>query len=155
MNFRQAFPAKPCTSGAKGHHPGVSLIDLYAVMGLVTRIRRRLRHLPQLRQLLRNSGELFRRRRSSLVEGEHIIAFVSSFRFRFAIPVHVWRSSPSNLYLSSSLCSVAVKRGAVQLCCCHPSAVAAPDSGHLRYSLPQVRISTNSPSSSPSVLRLV
>jgi hypothetical protein len=69
----------------------------------VTRIRRRLHHLPQLRQLLSNSGELFRCRRSSLTEGEHTIAFVSSFPFRFAIPVRIWMSSPPNLYLSSSL----------------------------------------------------
>jgi hypothetical protein len=46
--FRRAFPAKPCTSGANGHHHGVSLVELYAVMGSVMRIRRRLRHLPQL-----------------------------------------------------------------------------------------------------------
>jgi hypothetical protein len=41
-----------------------------------------------------NSGELFRRHCSSLAEGEHTIAFVSSFPFRFAVPVHVWMSSP-------------------------------------------------------------
>jgi hypothetical protein len=46
--FRRAFPAKPCTSGANGHHPGVSLVELYAVMGSVTRIWRQLRHLHQL-----------------------------------------------------------------------------------------------------------
>jgi hypothetical protein len=50
-------------------------------------------------------------------------------------------------------------------CCSHydraavrrvPAAVpAASDSGHLRHSLPQVRISMNFPSSSPSVLHLV
>jgi hypothetical protein len=72
----------------------------------VMRIRRRLRWLPRLRRLLRNSGELFRRRRSSLVEGEHIIAFVSPFPFRFVVPVHVLRSSPLNPHPSSSLWSI-------------------------------------------------
>jgi hypothetical protein len=74
------------------------------VMCPVTRIRRRLRHLPQLRRLLRNSGELFRCRRSSLAEGEHIIAFVSSFPFRFAVPVHVSWSFPSNPVYAPFLC---------------------------------------------------
>jgi hypothetical protein len=60
------------------------------------RIRRRLRRLPRLRRLLRNSGEPFHRHRSSLAEGEHTIVFVSSFPFRFAVPVRVWRSFPSN-----------------------------------------------------------
>jgi hypothetical protein len=73
------------------------------VTGSVTRIRRRHRRLPRLRRLRRNSGELFRRRRSSLAEGEHTIAFVSSIPFRFVVPVYVWRLSPSNLHPSSSL----------------------------------------------------
>jgi hypothetical protein len=46
--FRRAFLVKPCTSDANGHHPGVFLIELYAVMGSVTRIQRRLRRLRQL-----------------------------------------------------------------------------------------------------------
>jgi hypothetical protein len=106
--FRRAFPAKQCTSSANGHHPRVSLVKLYAVMCSVTRIRRWLRHLPQLRRLLRNSGELFRHLRSPLAEGEHTIAFVSSFPFRFAIPMRVWRSFPSNpsfFFFSLCFCS--------------------------------------------------
>jgi hypothetical protein len=38
---------------------------------------------PNSGELLSNSDELFRRRRSSLAEGEHTIAFVSSFPFPF------------------------------------------------------------------------
>jgi hypothetical protein len=51
-----------------------------------------------------NSGEPFRLHRSSLAEGEHTITFTSSISFRFVVPVHILRSSPSNPYLSSSLC---------------------------------------------------
>jgi hypothetical protein len=47
-------------------------------------------------ELLSNSGELFRHRRSSLAEGEHTIAFVSSFPFRFAVQSTVSWSFPSN-----------------------------------------------------------
>jgi hypothetical protein len=79
-----------------GHHHRVSLVELYAMMGSVTRIRCRLRHLPQLRRLLRNSGKLFRSHRSSLAESDHTIAFVSSFPFRFAIQSTITWSSPSN-----------------------------------------------------------
>jgi hypothetical protein len=66
------------------------------VVWWIARIRRRLRHLPQLRRLLRNSGELFCHHHSSLAEGEHTIAFVSSFPFRFAIQSTVLWSFPSN-----------------------------------------------------------
>jgi hypothetical protein len=41
--FRRPFPAK--TSGANGHHPGVPLFELYAVMCSITQIQRRLRRL--------------------------------------------------------------------------------------------------------------
>jgi hypothetical protein len=106
--FRRAFPAKSCISGVNGHHLGVSLVELYAVMCSVTRIWRWLCRLPQLRRLLRNSGELFRRHCSSLAEGEHTIAFVSSFPFHFAFTMRVWRSFPSNpsfLFFSLGFCS--------------------------------------------------
>jgi hypothetical protein len=43
-----------------------------------------------------NSGELFCHCRSSLAEGEHTIAFVSSFPFHFAIQSIVSWSFPSN-----------------------------------------------------------
>jgi hypothetical protein len=43
---------------------------------------------PNSSELLSNSGELFRRRRSSLAKGEHTIAFVSSFPFRFAVELY-------------------------------------------------------------------
>jgi hypothetical protein len=99
-------------------------------MGSVTRIRRRLRHLPQLRRVLRNSGEFFHRRRSSLAEGEHIIAFVSSFPFCFAVPVHVLRSSPSNLHLPSSLCYVAVTMASSVRAPCRPQSPTATQSHH-------------------------
>jgi hypothetical protein len=46
-----------------------------------------------------NSGELFRRRRSSLAEGEHTIAFVSSIPFRFVV-----QSTVSWLFPSNPLC---------------------------------------------------
>jgi hypothetical protein len=64
--------------------------------GWIARFRCWPRHLPQLRRLLRNSGELFRRRRSSLAEGEHTIAFVSSIPFHFSIQSTISWSSPSN-----------------------------------------------------------
>jgi hypothetical protein len=66
------------------------------VVWWIAQFRCRLRHLPQLRRLLRNSDELFHRRRSSLAEAEHTIAFASSFPFHFVVPVRVWMSFPSN-----------------------------------------------------------
>jgi hypothetical protein len=81
------------------------------MMCSVTRIRRRLRHLPQLRRLLSNSGELFRRHRSSLAEGEHTIAFVSSISFRFAFQSTVFgRSYLIRFVFSFSVCSVWAER---------------------------------------------
>jgi hypothetical protein len=35
--------------------------------------------------------------------------------FRFAIPVHVWRLSPSNPYIFSGLCSVYNRHGQLDL----------------------------------------
>jgi hypothetical protein len=70
----------------------------------IARIRRRLRHLPQLRRLLSNSGKLFRHRRSSLAEGEHTIVFVSSIPFHFAIQSTVSWSFPSNPICLLFLC---------------------------------------------------
>jgi hypothetical protein len=78
-------------------------------------------------RLVSNSDEPFRRHRSSLAEGEHTIVFASSISFHFAIPVHVWRSSPSNLYLPSFLCSVAVTMTELQ------SIVWRPPSCRLRF----------------------
>jgi hypothetical protein len=101
--FRQHFLAKSWTYGANGHHLGVSLVELYTMMGSVTWIRRRLRRRPQLRWLLRNSGELLCRYRSSLAEGEHTITFVSSFPF-FAVQSTVSWSFPSNPLCLLFLC---------------------------------------------------
>jgi hypothetical protein len=49
--FWRAFPAKACTSGAKGHHYEVYFVELNAVMWWIVRFRCRLRHLPQLRRV--------------------------------------------------------------------------------------------------------
>jgi hypothetical protein len=74
------------------------------VVWWIARFWCRLRHLPQLRRLLRNSGELFSRRRSSLAEGEHTITFVSSIPFRFAVQSTVSWSFPSNPLCLLFLC---------------------------------------------------
>jgi hypothetical protein len=103
----------------------------------VTRIRRGLRRLPQLRRLLRNSGELFRRRRSSLAEGEHTIAFVSSIPFRFAVQSTVSWSFPSNPLCLLFLC---LYRSSRRL----PSAAAVLDSA-ASSSSPPVSTPTRSP----------
>jgi hypothetical protein len=99
-------------------------------MGSVTRIRRRLRHLPQLRRVLCNSGELFHRRRSSLADGEHIITFVSSFPFHFVISVHILRLPSSNLHLPSSLCYVALTMVSSIRAPCRPQSPTARQSHH-------------------------
>jgi hypothetical protein len=85
-----------------------------------------------------HSGELFRCHRSSLAEGEHTIAFVSSFPFRLVVPVHVWRSSPSNLYLPSLLCSVAVTMTELQSAC-------AAAAGEIRLPPSSPRVSEHLP----------
>jgi hypothetical protein len=73
--------------------------------------------VPQLRRLLRNSGELFCCRRSSLAEGEHTIAFVSSIPFHFAIQSTVSWSFPSNpLFSSLSLPVLFKPKAAVRHC---------------------------------------
>jgi hypothetical protein len=96
------------------------------MMCSVTRIRSRLRHLPQLRRLLRNSGDLFHRCRSSLAEGEHTIAFVSSFPFCFAVPMHVSSRSPL-VHCSCSPCAYGQGFPSLTLTrACVPSMCSAP-----------------------------
>jgi hypothetical protein len=58
---------------------------------------------PNSGELLSNSGELFRHRRSSLAEGE-TIAFISSIPFRFGIQSTVSWSFPSNPLCLLFLC---------------------------------------------------
>jgi hypothetical protein len=109
----------------------------------ITRIRRRLRHLRQVRRLLSNSGGLFHRRRSSLAEGEHTITFVSSIPFRFAIQSTVSLSFPSNPLCLPSL-SVPLE----------PASMAEPpppaDSRLLRHPPPLVSPPLQSPRPSHS-----
>jgi hypothetical protein len=103
QTFRRPFPAKQCTSIANEHHHGVYLVELNALVWWIARLRCQLHHLPQIwrvlprrQRLLSLSCESFCHQRSSLAEGEHTIAFALSIPFRFAVPVRVWRSSPSN-----------------------------------------------------------
>jgi hypothetical protein len=99
---------QPWTSSAYGHHHGVYLVELNTVVLWITRFRCRLRHLPQRRWLLSNSDEPFRRHRSSLVEGEHTIAFVSLFPFCFSVQSTVSWSSSSNPCYPLCLCTAAL-----------------------------------------------
>jgi hypothetical protein len=127
--FRRAFPAKPCTSSANGHRYEVYFVELNAVMWWIARFWCRLRHLPQLRRVTPATPLQLRWALPSpsfLAEGEHTIALASSISFRFSIHVHVWRSSPSNLYLPSFLCSVVVTMTEVQSAVCRPPSLPPP-----------------------------
>jgi hypothetical protein len=100
--LKWTFPAKLCTSGANGHHPRVSLVELYAVMGSLTRIWHRLCRLPQLRPALPSPSFLPRRRwahrRVRLVD---VIRFCRSRARLEVVPIE----SPS-LFISLFWCTV-------------------------------------------------
>jgi hypothetical protein len=117
----------------------------------VTRIRRGLRRLPQLRRLLRNSGELFRRRRSSLAEGEHTIAFVSSIPFRFAVQSTVSWSFPSNPLCLLFLCLYPSSRTLPSAAAVLDSAASfVPAAGEHSYEIPSTSSLRSEPQSDPS-----
>jgi hypothetical protein len=157
--FRRAFPAKPCTSSANGHRYEVYFVELNDVMWWIARFRCRLRHLPQLRRVtpatplqlrwaLPSPSFLTSRRWAHHRVG--LVDLVPFFHSRACLEVVPIESLSPFLSL---FCYSHHDRGAVRRV---PAAIpAASDCGHLLHSLPQVRISTNSPSSSPSVLHLV
>jgi hypothetical protein len=99
---------------------------------------------PNSGELLSNSGELFPRRLSSLAEGEHTIAFVSSIPFCFDIQSTVSWSFPSNPLCLLFLC---LHHWSRPPCRSPPPA----DSRLLQPSLPLVSTHMRSPSPPLSV----
>jgi hypothetical protein len=110
--FRWAFPVKLCTSGANGQHPGVSLVELYIVMG-------RSRESDIASVIFPNSGESSATPASSSVTVVHLWPKVStpsrsSRRFLSIFPFNLQFCGRSHLIPLPSLFSTYFVRAVVR-----------------------------------------